>query len=105
MCDASVLPSPLRRRGSRGESVPKRHHRRPCEGRGRLGSQCQGFKQAPAFAGATIGSRIVVKKSLSYSVPVCFILFDDARSISSPDFCRTRRCTSGCGGYYSTGRE
>jgi len=30
-----------------------RSHRRPCEGRGRAGSQVQGFKQAPAYAGAT----------------------------------------------------
>ena len=60
---------------------------------------------APACAGATRASRLRVKKSLSYSVPLCFILFDEVHGLPSPDSCRTRRCASTPGGYHSTGRE
>ncbi len=44
---------PCAGRGRFGSLVPRRHPRRPCAGMGPCGSQCQGFKQAPAFAGAT----------------------------------------------------
>ena len=64
--------------------------RRPCLRRGDEG-----------FA----SSRLRVKKSLSYSVPLCFILFDEVHGHPSRESCRTRRCAPTPGGYHSTGRE
>lgn len=67
----------------------------------RGGSACQNVRKAHAMQGGRSFPQRHAKP-LSYSAPVCFILFDEACRRPFPQSCRNAQAG---GGYHFTGRE